>query len=165
MTQSRPTPAWSSSTACFATARWDRIAPTFAHCRHSGTRCSSPRLRKTAAVPGRLARSPGLRGLDGGRRDLADAQIRQGVAHRIDGVTHLVGPYRADAPDPEGFELRQLAGIENEALVAHLVVERLERIARVRRRMEGHDNRRLDARIEKRPEAHFLHPCDQGLAV
>mgnify|MGYP003694218689 CR=1 FL=1 len=33
--QSRRTPAWSSSTACFATARCDRIAPTFARCRHS----------------------------------------------------------------------------------------------------------------------------------
>src|SRR5512146_932718 len=86
-------------------------------------------------------------------RHVLDAHLLERVAHRVDGVTHLVGPDRADATDAKRLDLRELARVEDEALVAHAIVELAEAVAWVRRRVEGDDDRRLDPWVEERPEA------------
>src|SRR5689334_9736580 len=157
--------AWSFWTACYVTARWAPIALEFARCPLSGTLHSSRRGWTTGGASGPARRSRKLCRPDRGRPDLADAEVRQGIAHRVDRMAHLGRPDGPDAANAEGLELRQLARVQDEAPVAHLVVERLERITRIRGRMKGDDDRRLDPRIEERPEAYFLHARDQRLAV
>ena len=54
---------------------------------------------------------------------MLDAHFRQRVAHGIDRMPHLVGTDRADAPDAKCLDLGELAGIQDEALVANVVVK------------------------------------------
>src|SRR5215472_294758 len=83
---------------------------------------------------------------------LPDPRLAQSIAHRVHRVTHLGRPDCADAAHAERLDLRKLAGIENEALVADAVVELLEAVLRVGRSVEGDDDRGLDLRIEKNAE-------------
>src|SRR5207248_7835716 len=55
-------------------------------------------------------------------------------------------------PTRRSSDLRELARIEDEALVPNALVELLERVLRIGRRVEGHDDRRLDVRIEEHAE-------------
>ncbi len=72
---------------------------------------------------------------------------------------------RADAADPERLDLGQLAGIEDEAAPLGCLVEGLEIVAAVARRMERHDDRRLQLGLQERHEAERRHAVDQRLAV
>src|SRR5688500_12994997 len=76
-----------------------------------------------------------------------------GVGDGVDRGAHDVLVDRADAADTQGVDLGELARIEHEALLAHAVVELLEVVMRVARRVEGDDHRRLVARLEEQLEA------------
>src|SRR5439155_20026057 len=106
-----------------------------------------------------------LRRPDRTRSDLLDSQLVQCVAHRIDRVTHLIGADRADASDAEGFELSELAWIENEALVTDTIVECLEDVFRIRRSMKGDNDGSLQLRIDKNAEAELHHPAHEHFVV
>src|SRR6185369_15337823 len=66
---------------------------------------------------------------------LPDTHLAQRVAYGMHGVAHFVGTDRPDAADAERLDLRELPRVEDEALVAHKVVELLEGVARVGRRV------------------------------
>src|SRR5438874_485844 len=106
-----------------------------------------------------------LDGRRGSRRHLPDAHLAQRIAHRVDRKAHLAGPDRADAAHAKRLDLRELARIENEALVAHALVEVLERVSRIRGSMEGDDDRRLNLRLEEGAEAELRHSGNKRLAV
>lgn len=71
----------------------------------------------------------------------------------------------ANAPYAEGFDLRQLTWVEDEALGFNAFVERFEQVARIFWRMKGDDNRRLDRFWHKAADAQFGHAVDQRLTV
>ena len=62
-----------------------------------------------------------------------DVLLGDGVGDRVHRGAHHVLVDRADAADAEGVDLGELAGVEDEALLAHAVVERLEVVVRVGR--------------------------------
>src|SRR5262245_25591833 len=109
------------------------------------SRRSTPSAIPTAraGTSGPLRRRPRARV---GGPALPDAVLAHRIADRIDRLLHLVGTDRADAADAERFDLRELARVEDEALVADAVVELLERVRRVDGRMERQDDRRLHLR-------------------
>lgn len=71
----------------------------------------------------------------------------------------------ADAADAEGFHLGQLARIEDEALLPHALVEVGEAVARIARRVEGNDDRRLDFRRQEAAETEPGHLAEQRFAI
>ena len=84
------------------------------------------------------------------RRASAGAALRmpmslQRLADRRHDVAHLVRIDGADAADAERFDLRQLARVQDIAARTHLVVEGLEFVGRIGRRVKGDDDRRLYA--------------------
>src|ERR1041384_376830 len=74
------------------------------------------------------------------RRDLANPHLAQCITHGVHRQAHLVRTDRADAADAEGLDLRELAGIEDEAFVAHARIEFLERVSWIGGSMEGDDD-------------------------
>src|SRR5450631_2946978 len=99
------------------------------------------------------------------RRRALDPHFLQRLADGGGGVAQLVRVDRPDAADAEGLDPRELAGIQDVAARAHFLVERLERIRRVRGRVEGHDDGRLHALREERLEAEGRHRIDQRIDV
>src|SRR6266571_9400951 len=73
-------------------------------------------------------------------------QRPQAVAHRVHRLAHFFRTDGADTSHAEGLELRELARIENETAASDFVVERLECVLRIRWRVEGNDDRCLNAR-------------------
>jgi hypothetical protein len=71
-----------------------------------------------------------------------DVLLGDGVGDGVDRGAHHVLVDGADAADAQGVDLGELAGVEHEALLAHAVVELLEIVVRIRRRVEGDDDRR-----------------------
>src|SRR5262245_60527780 len=65
------------------------------------------------------------RSLPGGRA-VGDTHLAQRVGNSGDRLPHLVAADRADAADAKGLELRQLAGVEDEAALLGRFVEALE---------------------------------------
>src|SRR5471032_1873507 len=84
------------------------------------------------------------------RSGAPDPHLLQRLADRGGDVAHLVRVDGPDAADAERLDLRELAGIQDVAAGAHLLVEGLERVAGIRGRMEGHDDRRLHVLREER---------------
>jgi hypothetical protein len=80
-------------------------------------------------------------------------------------MAHLALPDRADAADAKGLQLRELARIKDESLVAYARVELLEFVVGIRRRVKGHDDRRLEASVEIGVEAELGHAGRQRLAI
>src|SRR5215472_1807511 len=148
---SLPTRALSSWISCSVTATFRETI-----------RASRRSMRCAELTPHTLGDT---RGRDRRRRHLPDPHFAQRVAHGIDRVPHLRRADRADAADAKSLHLRELAGVEDETLVAHSVVELLEAVLGIRRCVEGHDNRRLDLRIEKSAEAELAHPGRERLIV
>src|SRR6266446_7634184 len=84
-----------------------------------------------------------------------EAQLRHDVADGGDQPLEIIRLERADAADAEALRLRELARIDDEAARRERSVEIIEAEARILRRPEGRDDRRLDALVEKeaKPEA------------
>lgn len=91
--------------------------------------------------------------------------VRAALADGGDRLPHLRGVDVADAADAEGFHLGQLARIEDEALLPHALVEVGEAVARIARRVEGNDDRRLDFRRQEAAETEPGHLAEQRFAI
>src|SRR5450755_723982 len=70
------------------------------------------------------------------RRARGDAELAHRLGHCRHRLAHLARPDGADAADAKGFDLRQLARVEDEAARLHRLVERLELVVRIAGRME-----------------------------
>ena len=92
-----------------------------------------------------------------------DVLLGDGVGDSVHRGAHHVLVDRADAADAQRVDLRQLAGVEHEALLPHAVVELLEVVARILRGVEGHDHRRLVARLEEQLETQARHASQRFL--
>ena len=72
---------------------------------------------------------------------------------------------RANATDAEGFDLGQFAGVEDETLGLDAFVEFLELVARVFRRVEGDDDRRLNRGRQETANPQSGHVIEQHLSL
>ena len=84
------------------------------------------------------------------RRHVLDAHFASVSRTALTACRISSGPIAPMQPTRNVSSLRELARIQDEALVAHAIVELLERVPRIGRRVERHDDRRLDRRIEER---------------
>src|SRR6516165_10639545 len=83
----------------------------------------------------------------------------------MDGAANAALAELPHAADTEGFERGELPGIEDVAPCLDGVVEALEGIARAIRRVERHDDRRLDRGGQEAAEPELCHAVDQSAAV
>src|SRR5258706_1903006 len=90
-------------------------------------------------------------GGDPRRLDPVDPHLLQCFRNPGNYVVHLVGIDRADASDAERLDLRELSRIQDVAARAHVLVEGLEVVRGIRRRVERHDDRRLHRAWEEAP--------------
>src|SRR5260221_9851809 len=100
----------------------------------------------------------------GSGRLCREAQLRHGAADGGDQPLEILRLERAHAADAEALRLRQLARIDDEATRRERGVEIIEAEARILRRPEGRDDRRLDALVEKeaKPETrHAVRQCPE----
>src|SRR5436190_17542594 len=100
-----------------------------------------------------------------GGPEVRDCHFPDGRRYRRDRLLHLRLSNRADTADAEGFNLRELAGIQREASAADSVIENWKTIVRIRRRMPRCDDRRLNGARQKRYKAQLLQAAHQRLAV
>src|SRR6266404_521616 len=90
-------------------------------------------------------------GADSGR----GAHLRQHFADCCDCAGHAALAKLAQAADTERFKRRELAGIQDVAVLLDGVVEGLERVVRTVRRVERYDDRRLNRRGQETLESEF----------
>src|SRR5579883_3565720 len=84
-----------------------------------------------------ISGSSGAGSAGGGRTPaLGHAEFPESTQNRLEGATHLRLAESADAADPEGIGDRELARIDDVALLAQAVVEALEVEARIGRRVD-----------------------------
>src|SRR3954466_11173941 len=98
-------------------------------------------------------------------RELGHAHLAQRLADRRDCVSHFVRVDGADAAHPERLHAGELAGIQDVAAGLHALVESTERIGRIARRVERHDDRPLHGAWQEALEAERRHAGDEGLEV
>lgn len=89
----------------------------------------------------------------------------QHFGHGIHGGLHTVRADHANAADAEGFHLGQLARVKDEALGLDPLVEVLELIASIVRRMEGDYDRRLDLGWQEAAQAIAAMPSSRVLQL
>ena len=79
---------------------------------------------KHGALPVPIADYAAARG-EGAGATCRNSHLGKRIPHGVHRVAHFVGADRADAADAERLDLSELARIEDEALVAHAIVELL----------------------------------------
>ena len=80
-----------------------------------------------------------------------DEAIAQFLERQCDSMHRLLHLHRvdgADAADAEGLNLRELTRVQDETVGLGRLVKATEIVARIGRRMKGHDDGRLNGRVE-----------------
>src|ERR1035437_8506989 len=111
------------------------------------------------------ATEPAFSAADSAYDIVLNAHFVQRVAHRMNRQTHFLCTDGADATNPEGFRLRQLSGIQDEAFVTYPLIEILKVVLGICRCMDCDDDRRLDLRLQEWSQAQLIHACHQCLIV